>query len=397
MQYTKEWEIVKELPSGKQGKTSLVRKKRPRFTKASLDDTLFNNLLSSLEDLTSPQTRPPIKRAAFANFTRIVQIISDEELEAKDRGFAVLKELLLDSQMDDAKNSPERIRREIEAMYRLDGHPHILRVLAAKPEEGWYISEYQSGGNLLESPIRSQLKANALASLTAFRQIVDATSHVHRNGMVHRDIKPANIFVKADGSLVLGDFGIVHDPELSRLTEHLIGSRDWMAPWLQKPHRIDDIKPAADVFSLGKVLWAMVSGKNSLPFWYFEDEDHPDFNLTNIFPNVQEMEIINRILRMCIVEKEKECLTDASVLLQRLNVFIQVIETHGEINFQSEDRKCRVCSLGTYSRLADGDLTRVKDFGFSQTERKFKIFVCRYCGNIQLFSTLDGHFPAAWK
>jgi len=55
-----------------------------------------------------------------------------------------------------------------------------------------------------------------------------------------------------------------------------------LAPWLDVKHRVDDVKPTADVFALGKVLWWMVSGDAMLPFWYFDREQ---YNLERRFPN----------------------------------------------------------------------------------------------------------------
>jgi len=81
-----------------------------------------------------------------------------------------------------------------------------------------------------------------------------------------------NIFIARDGRLVLGDFGIVFfEGNTDRITESLerVGTRDWMPPWAHTGLRIDDVKPTFDVSCLGRVLWAMLSGRDFLPFWYW--------------------------------------------------------------------------------------------------------------------------------
>ncbi len=104
--------------------------------------------------------------------------------------------------------------------------------------------------------------------MKAFRPLVEGVAKLHERGFVHRDIKPQNIFIDANGNLVLGDFGIVFfdDPAHTRLsaTFENVGSRDWMPGWAYSV-RIEAVKPAFDVFSLGKVLWAMISTKPVLP------------------------------------------------------------------------------------------------------------------------------------
>ena len=117
-------------------------------------------------------------------------------------------------------------------------------------------------------------KGRVLDALTAFRPIVDAVSALHTKKVVHRDIKPDNIFVASDGHLVLADCGLAfkleHKDRLTRTFEN-VGTRDFQPPWSYSK-RLEDVQPAFDVFSLAKVLWAMVSGRPRFPLWYFDRE-----------------------------------------------------------------------------------------------------------------------------
>ena len=65
--------------------------------------------------------------------------------------------------------------------------------------------------------------------------------------------------------------------------------------------RVEDITPAFDVFSLGKLLWAMVSGRPVLNLWYF---DRPEYNLADMFPDSPSIGLANPLLGKCIVEHE---------------------------------------------------------------------------------------------
>jgi hypothetical protein len=84
-----------------------------------------------------------------------------------------------------------------------------------------------------------------------------------------------------------------------------------MPPWASDK-RIEDVAPSFDVFSLGKVFWSMLSGKDLMRFWHFADEDYPQNDLTKLFPDRPEMQLANDLFAKCIVERERECLPDAS-------------------------------------------------------------------------------------
>ena len=80
--------------------------------------------------------------------------------------------------------------------------------------------------------------------------------------------------------------------------------------------RMDQVKPNFDVFSLGQVLWSMISGKRFLRLWYHR---HPDFDLQGLFPNNLAMGWAARILDKCIVEYERDSLNNASELLTEVD------------------------------------------------------------------------------
>ena len=85
------------------------------------------------------------------------------------------------------------------------------------------------------------------------------------------------------------------DPGGLRVTDTYenVGSRDWMPGWAYGK-RMDEVRPDFDVFSLGKLLWSMVSGKPFLRLWYFQADE---FNVEKMFPENSAMRWVTRLLR----------------------------------------------------------------------------------------------------
>lgn len=166
-----------------------------------------------------------------------------------------------------------RFVTEARAAARLD-HPHIVPVFEAGEDgdlpyiacalcEGPSLAEWLSGRNTLLNP---RITAQVI------RQLADALQYSHDRGILHRDIKPGNVllFPQTRASLdefpfsaKIGDFGLaklLEDPGLDSVTSQLIGTPRFMAPEILGDG-VRTASVAADVYALGAVLYAMLTGQ----------------------------------------------------------------------------------------------------------------------------------------
>jgi len=209
---------------------------------------------------------------------------------------------------DDTLNeqASARLGQEITVLSKVQ-HPSLIRILDSNLPEKWFVTDYFQRRSL--DTHLTETKGDVLGALMRVRPLIEAVAALHREGFVHRDIKPQNIFVADDGRLVLGDCGLVFDTNSSgtRLTllSEKVGTTDFMPAWVMGSMRIEDIRPSFDVFSLGKLIWCMISGKAVLRLHYHRDTEHPEFDVEKLFPNAPEMAWARRLFEKCIVERKE--------------------------------------------------------------------------------------------
>ena len=280
------------------------------------------------------------------------------------------------------------MKSEIETIRKIS-HPSLLPILDENIDERWYVTKFFSGGTLASKPDLYQNRV--LDSLRALRPVVEAVAKLHQVDVVHRDIKPANVFIDQAGRLVLGDCGLAFKLEIAdRMTETFenVGSRDWMPAWAMGL-RLTEVQPNFDVFSLGKVLWAMIAGQPILQLWYHHKSQ---FNLSEMFPDNESIAFAQKILDRTVVEEPTDCLKNATELLASVDWAIEALTMKFRIVDGDLIRKCLVCGTGNYQQIVDHDVNQQRNFGLEViAQPKFRIFVCDGCGHSQLFYSMDGN------
>jgi serine/threonine protein kinase len=159
-----------------------------------------------------------------------------------------------------------RFRNEVEVLRRLS-HDHIIKLVDAQIREGG-----SDDTNYLVMPVAAHGDLNARLPLYTDQlesvvqvalQIARALKHAHDAGVVHRDIKPGNIlFPNVGHELWVSDFGLSLDltaEERNTPVDEVVGPRLFIAPELTE-YGVHDVKPAADIYSLGQLIFYMLTG-----------------------------------------------------------------------------------------------------------------------------------------
>jgi serine/threonine-protein kinase len=175
-------------------------------------------------------------------------------------GRPVAVKLLLPQGSDPTAAS--RFRLEAQTAGRLN-HPHVVSILDFGEYEGrlFLVMELVDGDSLARVLAASgPLPAERVSRIAA--QAAAGLAAAHRQGIVHRDIKPANLLLDADGTLTIGDFGIARfldDPGAAlTATGQIVGTSLYLAPERALGRTAG---PASDVYSLGCVLYQLLTGR----------------------------------------------------------------------------------------------------------------------------------------
>jgi tetratricopeptide (TPR) repeat protein len=161
------------------------------------------------------------------------------------------------------ERSLERFRREAQALQQLN-HPGVVRFVAAGEDLGrpYVVTELVEGEDL-EERLRTQGPLDLDAVVALGRGLAEALHHAHGRGVLHRDLKPANVILGVDGAPVLVDFGLARQqavgPSELSVSGLFLGTPGFAAPEQAKgdPARVG---PATDVYGLGAVLYAALTG-----------------------------------------------------------------------------------------------------------------------------------------
>lgn len=156
----------------------------------------------------------------------------------------------------------QRFQREAKHTANI-AHPNIATIYEFGQDQGTsFIAMEYLQGRTLDRIIKDRTLGYE-ECLRIASQVVDALKSVHEHGLIHRDLKPGNILLQDDGSVKLLDFGIARARDEASITQHgmLVGTVLYMSP---EQVRGDDLDFRSDIFSLGAVLYHVMTGV--LPF-----------------------------------------------------------------------------------------------------------------------------------
>ena len=157
-----------------------------------------------------------------------------------------------------------RFLEEARSIARLS-HPSIVRVhrFAHHAGAAYLALELVEGRSLDQHLAESRFPVSR--ALCVLEDLARALGHAHEAGIVHRDIKPGNVFLRPDGAVVLGDFGLAKDlePQGHALTSPgmIMGTPAYMSPEQAQGR---PVTPATDVYALGVLAYEMLTGR--VPF-----------------------------------------------------------------------------------------------------------------------------------
>ena len=157
-----------------------------------------------------------------------------------------------------------RFRYEARSVAQL-AHPNIVTVIDRGEDQGrqYIVFEFVDGENLKELIVRSgPLPLRRAVELAV--AVADGLAFAHERGLVHRDVKPQNVLLTENGTVKVTDFGIARSIEVGRgltQTGTVVGTGEYLAP---EQATGGGVSAATDVYSLGVVLWEMLTGR--VPF-----------------------------------------------------------------------------------------------------------------------------------
>ena len=152
-----------------------------------------------------------------------------------------------------------RFQREARTLEKLQ-HPNIVRFYGIETDDllVFMLMDFIEGTTLQAEIFRSRGRSLSQDFIAlCMNSICSALHYAHRQGLVHCDIKPGNIMINQHGEVLLTDFGIARMTDTATATMVGFGTPAYMAPELV---RGQDPTPQSDIYSLGVVLYEMVTG-----------------------------------------------------------------------------------------------------------------------------------------
>ena len=233
----------------------------------------------------SPSREKPNKRSLLESVAgyEILKVLGRGAMgvvyKARQRG---LKRLVALKMILSGEHASEqdlaRFQAEANAVALLQ-HPGIVQIYEIGEDNGrpFFSLEFVDGLSLHKKLQESPMAPREAAEL--MHKMADAMAYAHQRGIIHRDLKPANVLLTSDGIPKIGDFGLAKsiDDDESGITRTgtVMGTPSYMSPE-QGMGLTAEIGPLADVYSLGAMLYDMLTGR-------------PPFRGTSVMDTLQQL------------------------------------------------------------------------------------------------------------
>jgi len=256
-----------------------------------------------------------------------------------------------------AEKTQANIASEIANMSLLS-HPHIVRLYEyiIMPDRVWLVLEY-CGGQELYSYLMTTKVLSPHRAGRLFAQLAGAVAYAHHSNCAHRDLKLENVLLDDDGNIKLGDFGFTRSYVPRTMLETVCGTESYMAPELVLRQKYNP--EAADVWSLGVILYAMLYGR--LPF----DEDNSAVTVQYIveqdppFPPIHKGEYLVEITKKMLCKNPSQrpkvdtILTELREPGRQQKQLISQIVNHPESSFIFSTKEERTVLKGMKALCVD--------------------------------------------
>ncbi len=223
----------------------------------------YANGTSPAEAPAISETTPPPALGEFELIEELgrggMGVVYRAHQQSLDREVA-LKVILHGTQASPADQA--RFQAEVSAAAQLD-HPNIVPIYEVGSDQGWdyFGMKLVEGSTLSKSFATGPLPERQAAQLVM--TIARAIQYAHERGVIHRDLKPANILIDEHGEPHVTDFGLAKRiTSATSLTQSgaILGTPSYMAPEQASGGR-GNVGPLCDVYSLGAILYALLTGR----------------------------------------------------------------------------------------------------------------------------------------
>ena len=214
----------------------------------------------------------------------------------------------------------QRFRNELRTARKI-GHPNVTRMYDLGEDGGTHFitMEYVRGEDL-KSFIRRSGRLTVDKAVAIAGQVCEGLAEAHRQGVVHRDLKPQNVMIDRDGNARIMDFGIARSLTGKGITGAgtFIGTPEYMSP---EQVEGGDIDQRSDIYSLGIVLYEMLTGRRP-----FEGDTALDVAVKQKSEAPPEPKLVNpqisdeldRVILRCLEKKKENRYQSAMDLLSSL-------------------------------------------------------------------------------